>query len=161
MYPSIIAYGDTNTVPGISGPGGTVSSAANFRVFRAPGTVSGTYEKQQTTALSFNLNFTHQILTKKYGNHEIKFGGEYKQFKVRNYLANVIGFGSLPNPNKYGSGNVVNYPVIDENAANSNFMDAYGYDVYGNEIEEDYIVNGLNVTEGPKKTQNRRILFLR
>lgn len=65
MYPSIIAYGDTNTVPGISGPGGTVSSAANFRVFRAPGTVSGTYEKQQTTALSFNLNFTHQILTKK------------------------------------------------------------------------------------------------
>ncbi len=160
MYPSIIAYGDTNTVPGISGPGGTVSSAANFRVFRAPGTVSGTYEKQQTTALSFNLNFTHQILTKKYGNHEIKFGGEYKQFKVRNYLANVIGFGSLPNPNKYGSGNVVNYPVIDENAANSNFMDAYGYDVYGNEIEEDYIVNGLNVTEGPKKPRIGAFYFL-
>lgn len=151
MYPSILAYGDTNTVPGISGMGGTVPSAVNFRVFRAPGTVSGTYNKKETNAFSVNLNFTHQILTKKYGNHELKFGGEFKQFKVRNYLANVIGFGILPNPNKYGSGNVVNYPVIDENAANSNFMDAYGYDVYGNVIEEDYIVNGLNVAEGPKK----------
>ena len=30
-------------------------------------------------------------------------------------------------------------------------MEAYGYDVFGNEIEEDYIVDGLNVTEGPKK----------
>ena len=151
MYPSIIAYGDTNTVPGISSMGGTVNSSANFRVFRAPGTVSGQYDKQKTQALSFNLNFTHQLLTKKFGNHELKFGGEFKQFKVRNYSANVIGFGSLPNPNKYGSGNVVNYPVIDENGANSNFMSAYGYDVYGNEVEEDYIVNGLNVTEAPKK----------
>jgi len=140
--------------------GGTVSSAANYRVFRAPGTVSGQYDKQKTQALSFNLNFTHQLLTKKFGNHELKFGGEFKQFKVRNYSANVIGFGSLPNPNKYGSGNVVNYPVIDENAANSNFMGAYGYDVYGNEIEEDYIVNGLNVTEAPKKPRIGAFYFL-
>lgn len=162
LYPSILAYGDTNTVPGISGMGGTVSSAANYRVFRAPGTVSGQYDKQKTQALSLNLNFTHQLLTKKLGNHELKFGGEYKQFKVRNYSANVIGFGSLPNPNKYigTSGNVINNPVIDENGANSNFMEAYGYDVYGNEIEEDYIVNGLNITEGPKKPRIGAFYFL-
>ena len=164
VYPSILAYGDTNTVPGISGMGGTVSSSANFRVFRNPGTVSGQYDKKKTQALSFNLNFTHQLLTKKFGNHELKFGGEFKQFKVRNYSANVIGFGSLPNPNKYangqGNGSVINNPVIDENGANSNFMEAYGYDVYGNEIEEDYIVNGLNVTEGPKKPRIGAFYFL-
>ncbi len=162
LYPSILAYGDTNTVPGISGMGGTVSSSANFRVFRNPGTVSGQYDKQKTQALSLNMNFTHQLLTKKFGNHELKFGGEYKQFKVRNYSANVIGFGSLPNPNKYigTSGNVINNPVIDENGANSNFMEAYGYDVYGNEIEEDYIVNGLNVTEAPKKPRIGAFYFL-
>lgn len=151
MYPSIMAYGDTNTVPGISGMGGTVPSGANFRVFRNPGTVSGAYFKKHTQALSFNLNFTHQLLTKKFGSHELKFGGEYKQFKVRNFNANVIGYGSIANPNKYGSGNIINYPVITENDANANFMDAYGYDVYGNEIESDYIVDGLNVTEAPKK----------
>ncbi len=153
MYPSIIAYGDTNTVPGIPLQGGTVSASANYRVFRNPGTVSGTYEKQKTQAFSFNLNFTHQVLTKKLGNHEIKFGGEFKQFKVRNYTANVIGYSALSNPNKYvnTNGNIVNNPVIDENGANANFLEAYGYDVYGNEIEEDYIVNGLNVTEAPKK----------
>jgi outer membrane receptor protein involved in Fe transport len=155
LYPSILAYGDTNTVPGISGMGGTVSSSANFRVFRRAGTVSGQYDKKKTQALSFNLNFTHQFLTKKFGNHELKFGGEYKQFKVRNYSANVIGFGSIVNPNKYqngvGNGTSIGYPVITENDANSNFMEAYGYDVFGNEIEEDYIVDGLNVTEGPKK----------
>ncbi len=152
LYPSIMAYGDTNTVLGITGMGGTVPTSVNFRVFRA-GTVSGTYEKQKTQALSFNLNFIHQILTKKLGNHEIKFGGEFKQFKVRNFSANVIGYGSIANPNKYigTTGNVINYPKIDENNANANFMDAFGYDVYGNEIEEDYIVDGLNVTEGPEK----------
>lgn len=164
LYPSILAYGDTNTVPGISLMGGTVSSSANFRVFRNPGTVSGQYDKKKTQALSFNLNFTHQLLTKKFGNHELKFGGEFKQFKVRNYEANVIGFGSLPNPNKYangqGNGSVINYPVIDENGANANFMGAYGYDVYGNEIEEDYFVNGLNVTEGPKKPRIGAFYFL-
>jgi hypothetical protein len=134
--------------------GGTVSSSANFRVFRNPGTVSGQVTLKNTQALSFNLNVTHQILTKKLGNHELKFGGEYKQFKVRNYSANVIGFGSIANPNKYTNvspGGVINYPVITENDANANFMDAYGYDVFGNEIENDYYVDGLNVTEGPKK----------
>ena len=155
LYPSILAYGDTNTVPGISGMGGTVSSSANFRVFRRAGTVSGQYDKKKTQAMSLNLNFTHQILTKKFGNHELKFGGEYKQFKVRIYSANVIGFGSVSNPNKYpngvGNGTSIGYPVITENDANANFMEAYGYDVFGNEIEEDYIVDGLNVTEGPKK----------
>ena len=159
-YPSILAYGDTNTVPGISGQGGTVPSSANFRVFRAPGTVSGNFYKKKTQALSFNLNFTHQLLTKKLGSHELKFGGEFKQFKVRNYYANVIGFSSLPNPNKYGNGNVINNPVIDENGANSNFMEAYGYDPLGNEIEEDYIVNGLNVTEAPKKPRIGAFYFL-
>ncbi|MBE2219108.1 MAG: TonB-dependent receptor [Ignavibacteria bacterium] len=154
LYPSILAYGDTNTVPGISSMGGTVNSAANFRVFRSPGTVSGQVTLKNTQALSFNLNVTHQILTKKLGSHELKFGGEYKQFKVRNYTANVIGFGSIANPNKYTNvspGGVINYPVITENDANANFMDAYGYDVFGNEIEEDYYVDGLNITEGPKK----------
>lgn len=151
LYPSILAYGDTNTVPGISSMGGTVSSSANFRVFRAPGTLSGTVWKKKTEAISFNLNFTHQILTKKLGNHEIKFGGEYKQFKLRTYLLNAIGLSALPNPNKYGSGNVVNFPVIDEVAANNNFLEAFGFDTYGNEIEDDFYVNGLNVTEGPRK----------
>ena len=160
LYPSILAYGDTNTVPGISGPGGTVSSSAHFRVFRNPGTVSGQYDKKKTQALSFNLNFTHQLLTKKLGSHELKFGGEYKQFKVRNYNANVIGFGSIVNPNKYGNGNVINNPVINENDANANFMEAYGYDVYGNEIEEDYYVDGLNVTEAPKKPRIGAFYFL-
>ncbi|MGH2574774.1 MAG: TonB-dependent receptor plug domain-containing protein, partial [Ignavibacteria bacterium] len=156
------AYGDTNVIPGIPAQGFTISNSRNYGVFRDPGDVSGFAAKRKTESYSANLNFTHQILTKKYGNHEIKFGGEYKQFKVRFFDVFPVGYALINNPNKFADSSSfrVSYPVVTEGDANSNFLAAYGYDPFGNEIEEDYIVNGLDVTEGPKKPRIGAVYLL-
>jgi outer membrane receptor protein involved in Fe transport len=163
MYPSILAYGDTNVVPGLTGQtaqGTVLSRNVNFGVFRRPGTVSGFYAKTKVEQMSFNLNVTHQVLTKKLGNHELRFGGSFQQFKIRDFSANVVGYAKIPNPNKYGTGNTINFPIVDEGNANLNFVSSFGYDPFGNEIEEDYVVDGLNVTEGPRKPRIGAFYFL-
>lgn len=151
-YPWYLAYGDTNVVPGLKNQGTVSSSNIHFGVFRGPNRVVDLARRKKTEQIAFNLNFTHQILTRKYGNHELKFGGEFKQYKVRTFSVSPSGYASIDNPNKYDSStHVVRNPVVDENAANGNFLAAFGYDQFGNETDNDVIVNGLNVTEGPRK----------
>lgn len=165
MYPSLMAYGDPSTVPGLIIPGTILSSNVHHRVFRGTGTVYNSTAfvyKDKIESFSANLNFTHQLLTKKFGSHEIKLGGSYNQYKVRHWEAAPVGFAALDNPDKYtlAQGNVIHSPVIDEGGANQNFLLAYGYDPLGNLTESDYIVNGLNVTEGPKKPRIGAFYFL-
>jgi len=152
-FPSLLAYGDTLVVPGIPGQGFSLPNSANYGVFRAPGDVSGIVEKKKAEQMAANLNFTHQILTKKLGSHEIKFGGEYKQFKVRYFTTQPLTYATFDNPNKFADSStyMVQYPIMTENNANASILTGYGYDPFGFETEEDYIVNGLNITEGPKK----------
>lgn len=161
-YPWYLAYGDTNVVPGLTIQGSSIPNSVNYGVFRGPGDVSNLAQKRNTEQLSFNLNFTHQVLTKKFGNHEIKFGGEYKQYKLRYFDLSPLGYSTIDTPDKYAdsSGYRVKDPVVDENYANQNFLVAYGYDPFGNEIDDDYYVNGLNVTEGPKKPRVGAFYFL-
>jgi hypothetical protein len=94
LYPSLLAYGDTNIVPGIN-QGQVRTSVVNYRVFRDPGTVytnPAYVYKDKVESMSANLNFTHQVLSNKYGNHEIKLGGNYDQYKVRHWEASAVGF---------------------------------------------------------------------
>ncbi|HJY63549.1 MAG TPA: TonB-dependent receptor, partial [Ignavibacteria bacterium] len=162
-YPWYMAVGDSN----ITGApqGNTLSNNVNHGVFRAPGDLAsisyfgGVFGRKKTEQMSLNLNFTHQVLTKKYGNHELKLGGEFKQYKVRVYSVTPLSYSQIVYSNKYAdsSGYVVADPIISENDANSAFLAAFGYDPFGNEIEDDYMWvdpqsgQSYNVTEGPKK----------
>ncbi len=162
-FPSLLAYGDTLVVPGIPAQGFSISNSVNSGVFRNPGDVSSLAEKKKTEQMSFNLDFTHQIQTKKYGDHEIKLGGEYKQFKVRKFSVSPLGYSTVNNPNKFAdsSGFNIRMPDIYENDANGNFLEAFGYDPYGNEIEDDYFdPNGMNIAEGPRKPRIGAFYFL-
>jgi len=152
-YPWYLAYGDTNVVPGLQFEGSYTDPSANYGVFRDAGRIYPAVSKDKTEQYALTLNFTHQLLTKNLGSHELKFGGDYKQYKIREFSLDPAGYSSLTNTNKYAdsSGRMVGSPVIDENGANSNFLTAFGYDPYGNETESDYIVNGLNITQAPKK----------
>jgi outer membrane receptor protein involved in Fe transport len=152
-YPWYLAYGDTNVVTGLNGNGGqgnVTSSSAHFGVFRDQNRIYNLATKNKSEQYAFNLNFTHQVLTKKYGNHELKFGGNYTQYKVRYFYVNPAGYSNIPGL-KDTVNHRINDPVINEAYANQNFLAGYGYDPFGNEIESDYMVDGLNVMEGPKK----------
>ena len=95
-YPWYDAYGDTNVVPGLNnngvGQGSVTPSSAYYGVFRDVNRIYNLATKNKSEQYSANLNFTHQILTKKYGNHEIKFGGEYHQYKLRYFYLNPAGY---------------------------------------------------------------------
>ena len=161
-FPSLLAYGDTSVVQGIPAQGFSIPNSVNSGVFRDPGDVSSFAEKEKTEQISLNINFTHQVQTKKLGDHELKFGGEYKQFKIRKFNVSPLGYSTVLNPNKYddSSGFMIQYPVITENDANGNFLEAFGYDPFGNEIEDDYFVEGLNIAEGPRKPRIGAFYFL-
>ncbi|MBZ0203827.1 MAG: TonB-dependent receptor [Ignavibacteria bacterium] len=168
-YPWYLAIGDTNVIPGLSGNGSSISNNVNYGVFRNPYDLAGIsafsgniFGKRKTDQLAFNLNFTHQVLTKKFGNHELKFGGEYKQYKIRMYDVNPLSYSTI-NYNKYSdsSGFVVSTPVISDDDGNAAFLNAFGYDPFGVESDVDYLdAQGNNVTEGPLKPRVGAFYFL-
>jgi outer membrane receptor protein involved in Fe transport len=150
-YPWYLAYGDSNVVPGIT-QGNLSPSSVNYGVFRGPNRVYPIVNKNQTEQYSGTLNVTHQILTKKYGNHELKFGGEYKQYKIRQYSVQPTGYAVINPSNKDTVNHRIVDPIVDETSANSNFLTGFGYDPFGNQTDADYIdQSGKNVTEGPMK----------
>jgi outer membrane receptor protein involved in Fe transport len=168
-YPWYLAVGDTNVVPGIT-QGASLSNSANSGVFRGPLDLAGItrfsnnlFGKKQTEQMAFNLNFTHQILTKKLGSHEVRFGGNFSQYKVRIFDINPLFYATINNPNKFQNTStlVVSDPEITENNANSAFLNAFGYDPFGNEIDNDYYdAAGLNIAEGPRKPRIGSFYFL-
>jgi outer membrane receptor protein involved in Fe transport len=169
-YPWYMAVGDTNVVSGLPSNGNSLPNTPNYGVFRGPGDLAGItvfnnglFGKKKTEQYAANLNFTHQLLTKKYGNHELKIGGEYKQYKVRMYDLNPLNYSLIDFPGKYAdsSGFRVGTPTINENDANSVFLNAFGYDPFGNEMEDDYYdAQGLNIAEAPRKPRVGAFYFL-
>src|SRR4030095_9182233 len=107
-YPWYMAVGDTNVIPGLSAQGNTLSNSANHGVFRAPVDLSSIstfdaklFGRKKTEQMSANLNFTHQLLTKKYGNHEFRIGGEFNQYKVRLFNVTPLVYSQMVYGNKY------------------------------------------------------------
>ncbi len=70
-------YGDPNSVPGLTTPGGTIGTDP-YNLFRLKNGVRNYYEKSNTSYWSGAFNLTTQV-----DKNEIKFGGEYKYHTIR------------------------------------------------------------------------------
>lgn len=153
-----LAYEDSLSVARAYGP----EMAQNFRsrgiepapydIFNFPFLRSGnsftTYNRQKQNYFSVDFDFTTQ-----YGNHEIKFGGEYERWQVRN-LSGVLGDDRTWNLmlTQPDLARAIRNGPDDPNYADALFLwrrsgniNAYGYDPFGNEVDEDSALN-----DGPK-----------
>ncbi len=127
-------------VPGLapsqhgSGQGTTLATDPNTgNVFAAPYTVYNRYTKFDISYIGGKLDATWAINTKKYGDHELKFGGEYRY----NTLKKIDFFpAATANNPKDSLGNLQTNP---QNLwfGRDVLLNSYGYDVrdqYGNQI---------------------------
>jgi len=88
-------YGDTNYVPGLNafyrgfGQGRVLGlDAKTSYLYRMQNSVIDVYQKLDLSYIGGKADFTWAILTKKYGDHEIKFGGEYKYHTLKRLTIN-------------------------------------------------------------------------
>lgn len=125
------AYGDSaaNANVGFVWPDATTPDdlTINGFAFVAPGSIPVNYSKLDRRQINFNGNFN--LLIGKA--HTLKMGGEYQQWTIRSWAA----------------GNQDNYYATIKNAADmdaakrsvllNNGVNAYGYDILGNETDEE------------------------
>ncbi len=107
-----------------------------------PGTQIAGYESRNQQAFGGRVDFTAQVKQ-----HELKFGGEYTQYKIRRYnpvseLQWARQRDEITDPEDL---------EISLAKAGGTGADTYGYDVYGREIEDDVIYNGGLLYMGPRK----------
>lgn len=142
------AYGDTNMVPGLApsqdgrGQGLTLAPAQSTeQIFSAPYTVYNRYTLQDITYMGGKLDATWAIQTKKYGDHEIKFGGEYRYNTLRK-----IDFGPVGVADN-AIDTIINGQIITKTPdpqslwfGRNVLLNSYGYDIrdqYGRQIVSD------------------------
>ncbi len=87
---NLTRYGDTNYNPGLnayyqgSGQGKVLGmDPATAYMYRFPWATIDAYQKQDISYLGAKLDATLAVLSKKFGDHEIKFGGEYKYHTLK------------------------------------------------------------------------------
>ena len=87
---SLTWYGDTNHVAGLNayyrgfGQGKVLGTDANTSfLYRMLNSVIDFYSKLDISYLGGKADFTYALLTKKFGDHEVKFGGEYKYHTLK------------------------------------------------------------------------------
>lgn len=136
-------YGDTNFVPGLAyvGPDpyqnyqGTALNPDPLtgNVFRTPYSVYNNYDKKEISYIGAKLDATYALTTKKSGDHEFKFGGEYRYHTLRKVNFAPIAVANNPKdslgetqfvPEKLWFGRDV-------------LLNSYGYDIrdqYGTQI---------------------------
>lgn len=134
-------YGDTNFVPGLAplsgGPGqgsNLLADPTTGNVFRTPYSVYNNYDKKEISYIGGKLDATYALTTKKSGDHEFKFGGEYRYHTLRkanfgpvavayNPIDTLTGLPQLEPQNLWFGRDVL--------------LNSYGYDIrdqYGNQI---------------------------
>jgi outer membrane receptor protein involved in Fe transport len=134
-------YGDTDHVVGLENQGSFLApdpSTAN--IFSSANSVYNRFTLNDIGYLGFKLDATWALQTKKYGDHEIKFGGEYRYNTLRK-----IDFGpraTAHNP----IDTIINGQIYTQfNPQNLWFgrdvlLNSFGYDIkdqYGNDIVSD------------------------
>ncbi len=142
------AYGDTNSIPelmaiqrqtGIERQGSRLGNdPTTENVFFLPGRVNNFYSKSEVSYIGFKGDATWSILTKKYGDHELKFGGEYKYHTLRSLELRPVSLANNPIVGTDPNGN----PIYQLNPVDLFFgrevlLKSYGYEVrdqYGNPI---------------------------
>lgn len=83
---NVYLYGDTNYNPAatVQGSGGGLDPNL-ASLFNYKGTVRNLYQKLDLSNIGGKLDATWAILTKSYGDHEIKFGAEFKYNTLKKY----------------------------------------------------------------------------
>ncbi|MDZ7625619.1 MAG: TonB-dependent receptor [Ignavibacteriaceae bacterium] len=102
--------------------------------FNGFGEVPVNYQKRDRKGLNFSAAMTYFAGK----NHTLKLGGEYQQYTLRRWtiagqddLASLLASRLEANPN-------ANVDEIKRSLLISNGVNNYGYDVFGNEIDDDY-----------------------
>ncbi len=141
------AYGDTNSNPILlavqretgSELQGTILGNAEEtgNVFRQGGRVFNQYNKKELSYIGGKFDATLALLTTKTGDHEFKFGGEYRYHTLKKVLLNPAGIANNPiDP-------VTGLPQTDPQNlwfGRNVLLNSYGYDIrdqYGNQIVSD------------------------
>lgn len=118
---NLFYYGDTNHVPGLNAyyqnigitnaQGRTISSndPNTALLFRLPNTVLDAYQKIDVSYIGAKLDATWALISKKFGEHEIKIGGEYKYATLKRLTVNPVILSDLtignPIDRWYGTNN--------------------------------------------------------
>lgn len=136
------AYGDTLSNPGLTVQGNVLGDdESTGNVFRQYGRVFNQYNKKDLSYLGGKLDASWTLLTKKSGNHELKFGGEYRYHTLKKVLLNPAGVANNPiDPN---TGQLAVKPE-DLWFGRNVLLNSYGYDIrdqYGNQIVTDEDIN--------------------
>lgn len=137
------AYGDTSKVPGLPRQGTVMLPATSTEnIFASPNTVFNRYTLYNISYYGGKLDATWAINTKKAGDHEIKFGGEYKYNTLKK-----IDFGPVAVSNNQID-TIINGQVITANPDPQSLwfgrdvlLNSYGYDIrdqYGRAIVSAY-----------------------
>lgn len=143
------AYGDTNSIPelmaiqrqtGILRQGSRLGNDPSTQnIFFLPGRVNNAYTRSEVSYIGGKGDATFSVLTKKYGDHEVKFGGEYKYHTLRSIQLSPV---SLANNPIVGTDPNTGEPIYQLNPVDLFFgrevlLKSYGYEVrdqYGNPI---------------------------
>lgn len=125
-------YGDTNHVPGLNAyfqnlgitnaMGRTITGLDpnSASLFRLANTVIDYYQKLDASYLGLKLDATWAILTKKAGEHEIKFGGEYKYHTLKRLYVLPVILSDL----------TIGNPLDKWYSTNNGRLKSFGYEIY-------------------------------
>jgi len=106
-----------------------------------PGRQIAGYTKNKTTSFGGRADFTSQVKM-----HEIKVGGEYTRYTVRRYnTSGVLGWSSIA---KTAKDNAELENLLNKSAGVGS--DLLGYDILGNQIDGDVIVDNAVRYFGPR-----------
>jgi outer membrane receptor for ferrienterochelin and colicin len=106
-----------------------------------PGRQIAGYAKNKTSYVGGRLDFTSQVKV-----HELKFGGEFQRYTIRRYNpAGVIGWAqtALQAPNQAELENLLN-------KSSGVGSDLIGYDILGNQLDDDVVVDNAVRYFGPR-----------
>jgi len=120
---------------------GAISERYNVGMSQ-PGQQIAGYTKDRSDQFGGRLDFTTQIKQ-----HELKIGGEFTRSKLRNY--NPAGEGSWSRYVKQAANAAELENLL--NVAAGTGSDIYGYNILGQEIESDVVINGATYYFAPPK----------
>ncbi len=148
------AYGDTNSNPTLmaiqrssgSPRQGTAlgTDPSTSDVFSLDGSVYNLYRKTQLDYWGGRLDASYGLLTKKYGEHEIKFGGEYTYNTLSRVVLNPIAVANNPIDPSTGQTQLIPQALW---FGRDVLLNSYGYDIrdqYGNQIVSDQDIQPKN-----------------
>jgi len=129
------AYGDTNSVPGLTNQGTVLTSDPAYAgLFSFPNRVYNLVQQSDVSYWGGKVDATWALNTKKYGDHEVKFGGEFRKHVLKKREFNPARLADNPLDSL---GNLV-YNPNDLWYGTNVLLNAYGYDdikdQWGNQI---------------------------